>query len=120
MTTWNADLEETFSFMAAHFDVSAAKRILTAKAHKVGDMPVAEVAPLVGEPGKLTMGIAVNWDHVQSDAIDLTIPVILAYTKSGSLLPIDGWHRIAKAKLAGIENLPAVMLNKAESKRCWL
>jgi ParB-like chromosome segregation protein Spo0J len=66
------------------------------------------------------MGVEINWEHAQSDAIDLTVPVILAWTKAGSLLPIDGWHRIAKATLAGVETLPAVVLNKAESKRCWI
>lgn len=120
MTTWNTELGETFSFISAHFDVSEAKRILTAKVHEEGEIVVADVSSWVGEPGKLVMGINVDWDHVRTDAVDISVPVILAYTRVGSLLPIDGWHRIAKAKLTGVAKLPAVVLTKAESRRCWI
>lgn len=119
MTTWNLDVAETFTFLSASFDVTEAKRILTEKAHKVGEMDLSGILNLIGEPGKMTVGISVDWDRVQNNPeIDLTVPVILAWTKAGSLLPIDGWHRIAKAKLRGITSLPAVVLNKVESKRC--
>lgn len=124
MHQWNTQEQETFQFMAAAFDVRAAKQILADRAeagkpHEVGEIQVTDVSSWVGEPGKLVMGIGVDWDRVQHDpTIDLTVPVVLAYTKGGSFLPIDGWHRIAKAKLAGIEKLPAVALTKAESKRC--
>ena len=119
-TVWNTE-PETFSFVSACFDVAEAKRVLTEKPHKVGNMEIADVARLVGEPGKIVLGVSVNWERVQNDpSIDLTVPVILAWTKAGSLLPIDGWHRIAKAKLQGATSLPAVVLNKTESRRCWL
>lgn len=120
MTTWNPE-PETFSFFSAYFDVAEAKRVLAEKSHKVGELAIADVAKWVGEPGKMVAGIAVDWDRVQSDAtIDLSVPVIFAWTKAGSLFPIDGWHRIARAKLQGVSSLPAVMLNKKESRRCWL
>jgi hypothetical protein len=120
MTTWNPQ-PETFSFLSAVFDVAEAKRVLTEKAHKVGYMGLEGILHLVGEPGKMTVGISVDWDRIQSSPeIDMAVPVILAWTKAGSLLPIDGWHRIAKAKLQGLSSLPAVVLNKKESRRCWL
>jgi hypothetical protein len=117
---WNTT-PEWFTFLAARFDVQRAKQCLSQKARKVGTMPIQEVARLVGAPDKVMMGISVDWDRVQNDpSIDLSVPVILAWTKAGSLLPIDGWHRIARAKLEGIPSLPAVVLTKAESKRCWM
>jgi ParB-like chromosome segregation protein Spo0J len=47
--------------------------------------------------------------------VDMDVPVILVQLND-SCLPIDGWHRIAKAKLEGRSTLPCVVLNKTESK----
>ena len=116
---WNC-AEEWFHLMGEGFDIQQAKMILSNKDHKVESMELEESGcfGLIGLPGRMTMGIQINWDKVQNDPeISLDIPIILAYSKRGSLIPVDGWHRIAKAKLAGIKELPSVILTKTESKK---
>ena len=122
---WN-DEPEWFDFFLTRFDVRAAKRILAArKDAKIAQMPVASAAGWIGKPPRdahdlsciVVGGVGVDWTRAASDEIDLGVPVIFAYTKSGGFLPIDGWHRIAKAVLTGVEHLPAVALTKSESKR---
>jgi ParB-like chromosome segregation protein Spo0J len=48
--------------------------------------------------------------------IDLSVPIIFVQTPRGNILPIDGYHRIAKAHKLGLKELPAVMLSKEDSK----
>lgn len=83
-------------------------------------MDISGVAALVGKPpvdGKITisMGVAVNWDLAASDDVALNVPIILVPYRD-SYIPIDGWHRIAKAVLKGITTLPCVVMTKAETK----
>lgn len=117
------DEEEYFQFFVTTFDIRAAKRILAKRKRlDVGQMPMDSVSEWVSKPsggvdGIVVGGITVDWGKAASDAVDTSVPVILAYTKSGAFFPIDGWHRIAKAKLQGLTHLPAVALTKAESRR---
>lgn len=114
--TWS-DQEETFDFVTATFDVTEAKEIIrTSKPRKIVEMDIEGVADLVGMPGKMTIGIHVDWNKVQSDQVDMSIPIVLVHFRD-SFMPIDGWHRIAKAKLEGRARLPCVVLNKRESKQ---
>jgi hypothetical protein len=61
-------------------------------------------------------GVVVNWRKAESDKVDLDVPVITAYGSMGKI-PIDGWHRIAKALLKGLKELPWLALTKEESKK---
>lgn len=119
MHTLNHDIPETFRFFTWLVDVQKAKQILAGKKKPLsGEIQVSDVSPLVGAPEKIVMGVRVDWDRVQNDkTIDLTVPVILAYTEHGNIFPIDGWHRIAKAVLQGVKTLPCLIVNKTDSKK---
>ena len=125
--TWTY-AEEMFSFLTSDWDVDAAKRIIAAKPRKIERIDTHVCEPFLSRRmatpgGGLTIraGILTNSERVANDAsIDLTIPLIVAHTKQGNALPIDGWHRVAKAVALGVEKLPVVYLTKAESKRVRL
>jgi hypothetical protein len=117
--------EEVFSFLRYTFDVQHAKSLLRKKPREISSMNLEGVLKLVGEPptgdSKLIhFGvIGIDWNVALSDKVDLTIPVLLVPFQD-SYLPIDGWHRIAKAKVQKIEALPCVALTKAEAKKIKL
>lgn len=57
----------------------------------------------------------------KGDLIDLDDPIIVATVTMGGqvvAMPIDGWHRIAKAHAEGVKALPAVILNEEFSLAC--
>lgn len=130
-TDWNTEQEEVFTFIRTQWDVRAAKRLLASKNIKVHTVDVAECAKLLGGStpngnGGFTIwpGVSVDWPRVETDLtkpeaeqeIDLTIPVIIVQTPQGNILPIDGYHRIAKAQKLGLTEIPAVLLSKKDSK----
>jgi hypothetical protein len=122
--------DEVFTFVGHSYDVSKAVEILLARGIDVGHMIVADVERLVqrSNGSTITIGISVDWNFIHDDAelpdddccIDIRVPIICAYTPVGNFLPIDGWHRIAKAILKGVQELPAVCLTEQESKKIWL
>lgn len=114
--TWNTSEEELFSFSGVEFNVRAAKCAIEAAPREVETIPTADLQDLVGMPGKIYAGRTyVDWTRALSDAVDPTQPIILAMLADGSCLPIDGYHRIAKAKATGVESLPAVVLSLDET-----
>jgi hypothetical protein len=102
---WDTDTEEHFELMGHAWDIRAAKQILAAKPRKLVQLPVANLA---------TMSVSTQ---AADGTPDTTIPVILGTLKSGSNLPLDGWHRIRMAHAAGLETIPAVILTKAETAK---
>ncbi len=117
--TWNDEPEE-FRFMTVWFDVRAAKKAIRETPQEVCSVDLTSVFNLIGEPpnpdgspGKVVMGVAVDWKRALSDETDLDIPIIIGklQTDWADLLPIDGWHRIAKAKARGRSILPAIILS---------
>lgn len=115
-------ISETFQFLTHSWDVSLAKKLIQSKhPRKIETMDISGVADLVGKPPSDTdttfyvSGVTVDWAKAASDEVDLTIPIILAPHRD-SYMPIDGWHRIAKAVLTGVKELPCVVLNKTEAK----
>ena len=122
---WHYDVSEMFEFVMSRWDVRMAKAIIHETPRPVlkmsleGLKSVVPERPVAQENGLLTMhpGISVDWDKIDSEEIDLSIPVIVVTRKNGSTLPIDGWHRIAKAMDQGIGSLPAVLLNEEETER---
>jgi hypothetical protein len=112
---------EVFQFVRNAWDVAHAKELIRSKRpRKINNMDISGVADLVGKPpvdGELSMhlGIGVDWEKAASDEVDLEVPIILVPYRD-SFIPIDGWHRIAKAVLKGITELPCVVMTKAETK----
>lgn len=49
----------------------------------------------------------------------MRVPIILAPTEYGVMV-IDGWHRVARATLLGLESLPGVILTEDEMKQVVL
>ena len=125
---WNST-PEIFNFGFHSFDVAKAKELIRSKKpRKVESMSIEGVSDLVGDPpaedGSRTLralGVVVNWDRIMtmSDEIDLDFPTILVPWRD-SFLPIDGWHRVAKAKVVSRSALPCVRLTKAELKQILL
>ncbi len=121
---WN-DEPEVFEFAGHAFDVRAAKELIRQKPRKVEMMNISGIAGLVGSPPvegevKITaFGITVNWDKARSEDVDLNIPCLLVPWRD-SALPIDGWHRVAKATVIGQNELPYVILTKKELKQIQL
>ena len=120
---WNNEAE-VFNFVGHSFDVQAAKELIRQKPRKVGMMNISGLVGLVGDPPvdggsyRMTFGITVNWDKAQSDDVDLDFPCILVPWRD-SALPIDGWHRVAKAKIKGQSEVPYVILTKKELKQIY-
>jgi hypothetical protein len=126
--TWTP-MEETFTFLWSEWDVDAAKAIIQAKPRKIERIAVDRLEPFLSKrtPHKtgtgftIRAGILTDADRVANDeSISLDVPLIVAITPEGNALPIDGWHRVAKAVALGVETLPLVYLTKAESKRVKL
>jgi hypothetical protein len=116
------DTPEVFQFARNQWDVAQAKELIrTKRPRTIGTMDISGVADLVGKPpvdGVSTIclfGIAVDWSVAASDDVDLEVPIILVPYRD-SFIPIDGWHRIAKAKVRGVTELPCVVMTKAETK----
>lgn len=128
--------DEWFRFLSVVFDVSKARELLLARGGEleIARIEVSKLRPLVSERKKgpdgkikgITLGVSVDWDRIERDAefpdedavIDTNVPIILAHLEEdGTALPIDGYHRIGKAILKGIETLPCVLLTEAESKK---
>lgn len=107
---------ERFQFAFDVWDVNHAKQIIEGKARPILELELAPLRRYVGAPGKIMLlGVGIDWKKAQSEAVDLATPIIMAYGKD-KFLPIDGWHRIAKALLQGLKTLPAVKLTKIESE----
>jgi len=115
------DTSEVFQFASNQWDVAQAKELIrTKRPRKINTMDISGVAALVGKPpvdGKFSIhiGITVNWEVAASDDVDLEVPIILVPYRD-SFIPIDGWHRIAKAVLKGITELPCVVMTLAETR----
>ena len=97
---------QVFVFGRWEWDVDAALE-LVADGRPTGRVPMAALAPLVGF-------MDVDFDHAA--AADLSQPVLLAPfpDADGANMVIDGWHRVARALLLGVPDLPAVRLTEAE------
>jgi hypothetical protein len=138
-TDWQVRPGERFTLLTHVWDVDEAKRVqldrlALGRRPRVGEIDVAELSRLlqrttVQADGRrtVTLGVHVDWDDVMSAEVDLGVPCLLAWsrpprgrTSGGALVLIDGWRRLAKARLQELPRLPAVCLTKAESRRTWL
>lgn len=126
---FEATRDEWFRFCAYTFNVSKARDLIGKRRAVVKTIAVSDLRPLLAEKTEkgIRLGVGVDWERVEKDiaaerdayepVLDLTVPLIVAQTSSGAL-PIDGWHRIAKAVRVGREKLPYVLLTKKESRAC--
>lgn len=113
---WNFKAE-AFHYLYDVWNVDRAKQLIKERPRPIRRLNIAPFQELLSAPGKVRVfGVAVNWKKVKSDDVNLDDPVLTAYGSMGKL-PIDGWHRIAKALLKGIKELPWVALTKEESKQ---
>ncbi len=108
---WDTETEEEYWFLTHGFDVREAKRILTSRPR------VVEALELEGVKGMASRSHGMNPDD---STVDIRFPVLVATTKGGNFLPIDGWNRIRKAIRQGETTVPAVFLNASESKKIAL
>jgi hypothetical protein len=125
-TIWDLETVETFRFLFMSFDVREAKRLIAGKkcVPEIHRLAISEVESLLSRRHTndagvttLTMGISVDWKRVEDDpSIDLSVPVILAHGRHG-LIPIDGYHRIAKGFRLGVMDLPCVVLSEVDSEK---
>jgi len=123
------DKYEIFDFVMRRFDVNMARKIIRDSTPRpIGNMQLSGLVNLVKRPTTnedgsmtMTMGMGIDWARIDSlePNFDLSFPVIVADIK-GQILPIDGWHRIAKAVDSGITVLPAVLLTKEETQKVMM
>ena len=92
-----------------YWDVDAAKRILAAAPRPPARAWVAELwAELLATAHPLT------WAHVAE--VDISTPLIALPAGPGYVL-IDGWHRVARARMMGRASLPIWVLTADEAEQ---
>lgn len=124
---WFTEKREIFEFLIGRWDVQIAKTILSRKQAKKQKIKVVQVGvkgyfDMVGNPPSenddpnVINGMRIDWDKAKAlTETNLEDPIVIITVDAQNTLVIDGYHRIAKAKLLGRTSLPAVILNKRES-----
>lgn len=107
---WNINKgeEEVFDCVGHEFDIQKAKRIIVKSPRPVVKVNVANYSALLDSVVKLDR---------RNVTYDLSVPIIIGTLRNGGLLLLDGWHRVQGAVKEGVEELPAVILDKDETKR---
>lgn len=123
---WHVGVAEMFTYFHSRYDVTAAKRIILEKPRVTALIRVEEAAPLLPDmPDEsvrrtLDFSIDIDWTRVEvGTGIDLSIPIVIA-AAGRTRIPIDGWHRIARARYLWARELPCVLLTSAETDRILL
>ena len=124
---WNVCDDEVFEILGVVYDIKKAKTILKGKRRiSVRHVDVKDLEPLLSRtitlPNgmvRIRFGVRVDWERAQTDAsIDTNVPLVLAhfaFDPTLTMVPIDGYHRIARAVLRNVSSLPSVLLSKKES-----
>ncbi len=96
-------MTEYFQFLLYRWDVTKAQQI-------AANLPVHRfnAQPWFGWLGL----IRVDDDHVRTADLDQPLLVVKIRELGGSALIIDGWHRLARAKLDGVAELPVIVLDE--------
>jgi hypothetical protein len=98
---------EFFQFLSYRWDVTRAKEI-------ADHLPVKIMDP---RPWfSWLTAVRIDEDHVTS--VDVSRPLIAVRIREadGDAMIIDGWHRIARARRDGLEELPVVLLDEAQER----
>jgi len=101
-------LGQTFHFLAKAWDIDAAQELLEKKPRKPKMVDISTAMDL----------IRTNQAYVDTIDLDTAPPIIIGTIKDKKgefWLPLDGWHRIRRAKDLGIKKLPAYVLTKKET-----
>lgn len=131
---WKTETDGIFRFLGARFDVIKAKRILVDRPRLVSNIYLPRIEPLISDclnGDYERAAIIVDTTQVQSGVgIDETVPLIAAdlspYCPMDRFprrileqVPIDGWHRVARALQEGKNTLPVVNLFDEEIAWCF-
>jgi hypothetical protein len=101
-------MTQTFHFMTKAWNIDAAQALLEKKPRKPRLVDISTAMNLI------------RTDQAYVDSIDLdrAAPIIVGtITIDGKeyWMPLDGWHRIRRAKDLGVKKLPAYVLTKKET-----
>ena len=98
---------EEFTFGVWTWDVDQAQQ--AARLVKAQPLPISNLGALI------SMGL-IYVDAEHADTVDLDKPILVApLPETATHLPIDGWHRIAKALSQGVTELPAKVLTAEQA-----
>lgn len=101
--------DEVFEAFAQTYNITRAKMIISKAPRLVEYIPMHVLATI--------LDLLVDLDPPKKGRdYDVTFPLIVATLKNGGRLPIDGWHRVAKAQKMGLRELPAVILTAEETR----
>ncbi len=105
-----------------------AKKILNKTRRTVSQTSIEGIREYIGDVPTGTqkfniLSVGVRWEEVLGDRegtkFDVTLPMILGTMEDREgntyYLPIDGWHRAAKAMVLGMETMPVVVLTLDET-----
>jgi len=128
---------EVFRFWDRVWDIEKARKLISKRKPFVSTEEIKHLWDMIGDDendrslwkpveggGKKFTGrigmVYVNWKYARTmPKSRLKKPLIIAQIKdpAGKIrsFVIDGWHRIARAKLEGIERLPVSWLNPEET-----
>lgn len=95
---------EWFEWGPYRYDIARAKAESALRPHEHAMLPVASWAPMLGV-------MRIDADHVPTRPLDEPLLLVRLGGPDGTVMVIDGWHRIAKAKAEGIEHVPAILLD---------
>lgn len=124
--TATVDRHEEFTFAVWSFDITALRQLLadlTEEAPRIsvrieGWTWMLASDPTTGSEGQRTfplVGVGVDWERVDAMPLEaLDTPLFVAPMGEMGHLPIDGWHRIAKARRHNLAALPAIMLTREQ------
>lgn len=130
-TDWKLN-DEVFQTIIGNFDIKKAKEILKDKPRRAVVSDISTWFDYVNtDKNKITIGIHIDKNALDSEKIDISVPVIECIIQSKATgkparFLIDGWHRIAKVKKQNslIENkelhitkLPLVVLSQEETEK---
>ena len=103
---WNTEPGQRFAFLSAYWNVTEAKILIRDRPRRLHQLPVAPLS------GLLEM---IDLEAGKVDTADTEVPVIVIRVGRG-WLPIDGWHRLARALRDGKEWVWAARLTQKEEK----
>jgi len=95
----------------------------------VWDVTAAQEIVRDRQPGYVRVADLVGYIHLGVVAVDKEYaaglsgpyePVIIALAPRVGNIPIDGWHKVWKAHLDGVEDLPALLLTGEEEQQVRL
>jgi len=104
---------ETFTLGSRTWDVRQAKKIIQETPRTIEEVNIEGTDFLTGiKRGGATIAI----DKTAAEKADTDIPIIGFKDEDGNFFPIDGWHRVFKARKAGATTLPAIVLTESEAR----